>query len=79
MYVFIALKGTHFLFLLNQSTVSAETASVESPFQVAIVLERKKISARPYIHSDGDTERVGSGTPVTSTSLRQVPILVSND
>ena len=31
------------------------------------------------MHSDDDTERVGSGTPVPSTSLRQAPILVIDD
>ena len=34
------------------------------------------------MHLDGDTERggiSGSGTPVTSTSVRQVPILVNSD
>ena len=32
------------------------------------------------MHSDGDTERAGiCDTPVPSTNLRQVPILVSGD
>ena len=54
------------------------TASVVSPFQVTIFLG-KKISARPYMHSDGDTEgdgiykyscyqpQTGTLTPITPT------------
>ena len=47
----------HYILDLNPSTVSAEAASVASPFQVAIVLIKRKFSVRSYMHSDGDTER----------------------
>ena len=55
----MSLSNPRLLYILdlNPSTVSAETASIVSPFQVAIVLVKKKNSARPYMYSDGDTER----------------------
>ena len=39
--------------------VSAETVSVVSPFQVAIVLGKKENFSPSYMHSEGDTERGG--------------------
>ena len=64
----------HYILDLNPSTVSAETDSVASPFQVAIVLGKKEnFSSSVYVILKG----VGSGTPVTS--LRHVPIFVNSD
>ena len=62
----------HYILDLNPSTVSAETASAVSPFQVAIVLGQKETFS-PSVYAFG----MGSGTPIPSISLRQVLILVN--
>ena len=54
-------KLGHYILVLNPSTVSAETASVVSPFQVAVVLGKKEYSVLLYMHSDEATERGGIG------------------
>ena len=53
-------KATSVKTIYKQSSGMAETASVVSQFQLAIVLGgRKKISGRPFMHLDGETEMGG--------------------
>ena len=63
------------------ATVSAETASVVNQFQVVTVLggggekiQYVRVCIRTMI-----LKGAGSGTPLSSTSIRQVTILINDD